>query len=120
MNIQLSIQHRNNQSTVMTTQLIQSLKILQYNQEQIHAFVSEHVERNPFIEYIGDTIQEIEAGDVKRTSSSERRVVDMDADAKVREERVAGRDRQEIRPEERRHRPAKASSSTQRSGGAEA
>jgi RNA polymerase sigma-54 factor len=53
MNLNFSRQTQQVQSQAITAQLIQSIKLLQYNQRELEAFISEEAEKNPLIEVSG-------------------------------------------------------------------
>jgi RNA polymerase sigma-54 factor len=53
---------RQGQSLVMTPQLLQAIKLLQFSNLELAAFIEEELERNPLLERVDDGGERIEAG----------------------------------------------------------
>ncbi|MAY64127.1 MAG: RNA polymerase sigma-54 factor [Rhizobiales bacterium] len=54
MSLSVKLQMRQSQSLVMTPQLMQSIRLLQFNHAELHQFIEQEVERNPLLELVGE------------------------------------------------------------------
>ncbi len=71
MNLAIQVQHGQVQSLAITAQVIQSIKLLQYSQEELQIFLSEQIEKNPLIDIASDS-SEPSMADPTRTASHAR------------------------------------------------
>ena len=55
MSLSVKLQMRQSQSLVMTPQLMQSIRLLQFNHAELHQFIEQEVERNPLLELVGES-----------------------------------------------------------------
>jgi len=70
MSLSVKLQMRQSQSLVMTPQLMQSIRLLQFNHAELHQFIEQEVERNPLLELVGEA-GEAEPNDASEASATE-------------------------------------------------
>jgi RNA polymerase sigma-54 factor len=77
-----NLQIKQGQSLVMTQQLQQSIKLLQYNAQELQAFLSIECEQNPFL-LAEDPIESQPASEENETAAEQDAKIDSDADAEL-------------------------------------
>ena len=84
------LQLRQAQSLVMTPQLMQSIRLLQFTHAELERFIDDEIERNPLLERGDDEASELEpADDVQRRDDTTEEWFEADLDPSA--ERLAGR-----------------------------
>jgi RNA polymerase sigma-54 factor len=69
-NLRFSFNNSQVQSLAISAQMIQSIKLLQYNREELQEFINEQVERNPLIEFSGFGKSPASSGRIRPESAS--------------------------------------------------
>lgn len=90
MSLSVKLQMRQSQSLVMTPQLMQSIRLLQFNHAELQQFIEQEVERNPLLEIAGQASEQdqhesadiipIRVNESEPDRSSERMTESLDSD----------------------------------------
>ncbi|MGI9352104.1 MAG: RNA polymerase factor sigma-54 [Rhizobiaceae bacterium] len=115
MSLSAKLQQRQTQSLVMTPQLAQSIKLLQYNHVELLDFIKDEVEKNPLLELAGnedvrpvrgeksmesDSVGSLQSTDSRSDSTADAELVSQSGPAleNIHDVGTAGAEKQEINP----------------------
>lgn len=88
MALSAKLQIRQSQSLVMTPQLLQSIRLLQYNHLELQDFIAREVEKNPLLEVVGEAAGEDAPQAPAEASAADGDWTELDTSTKGLEERL--------------------------------